>query len=359
MSLLSSPLPPRSPCRLNSPPKTAASPKRHHRRAPALVRGAASGLVSTAEPCLDNCSPAAPTFLTAADASAATATTAATATKAAEASQPAAAVPTSAVVSGPAAAAVRVTAPPAVAPTAATLERVQVPARWSGEQQRRVHESADRFEARHRDLLRGGHNALRDMARHPCSPREAHAYQAAVVQVQRNRLFVPEKAPRAALPIPSRGASTGGARTAAAAARLQRPWKLEESIWASRPKWADSRSFWDDDAVVERAVLTDWQSVLEESRLLDFLLKHDAATSGVSALAPSAKEAFAKEIEGVLVSHGRLFLSAFDYYASIGTSDDLFHIQSLGYLAWLEECQLVLPGSKAAELSHLQVGDRC
>jgi len=171
----------------------------------------------------------------------------------------------------------------------------------------------------------------------------------------------PAQAPPTALRGALRGALPGpGADVVVDTARSQHPWRLEKSIWAGRPATAASGTYWDDHGVVERAVLTDWRSCLAESKLLDHLIKHDTAASGdASAFAPSAvggaRAAFSQAIGEVLVSHGRLILSAFDYYASLGPSSDLFHIQSLGYLAWLEECDLILPGSKAADLSHLQL----
>ncbi len=346
-----SPVLPRSPCRVDSPPTTT----RHQPADPAVVNRTAA--TSSSGPCLDDCSSA--VFLTNAPAHAASscavapeaALTMAAAAPRANADQPATVTP--------------VSAPPAACPTASDCSRAlvqaPVPVASSGAQQQRVLESAEQsFEARHRQLLRAGQTALRDVARHPDSTREALAFRASVVSVQRNRLFVPEKAAGPPVPIPPRAAAPLGACTPGAAgagpARSARPWRLEGSIWAGRPAWADSGSFWDDDAVVARAVLCDWHACLTDGALLDHLLKHDAATAlSAATLTPDARAAFAKEIEGVLMSHGRLFLSAFDYYASLGPSGDPFHIQSLGFHRWLEECELVLPGSRAADLSHLQL----
>ena len=38
-------------------------------------------------------------------------------------------------------------------------------------------------------------------------------------------------------------------------------WKLEISIWAPRTKWADSRDFWDTEAVERRMFEKDWERV--------------------------------------------------------------------------------------------------
>ena len=38
-------------------------------------------------------------------------------------------------------------------------------------------------------------------------------------------------------------------------------WKLETSIWAPRTKWADSRDFWDTEAVERRMFEKDWERV--------------------------------------------------------------------------------------------------
>lgn len=72
-------------------------------------------------------------------------------------------------------------------------------------------------------------------------------------------------------------------------------------------------------------------------------------------MSAAAREAFVREMEEVLVAHGELILSAFDHYASLGTSDDLFHIQALGWKTMLEENGLIVPGSKACDLQHLDL----
>lgn len=51
----------------------------------------------------------------------------------------------------------------------------------------------------------------------------------------------------------------------------------------------------------------------------------------------------------VLWDHHRLIYSSFAYYASLGTSDDIYHIYLNSFLALVDDCRLAIPRSKRCQ----------
>ena len=64
---------------------------------------------------------------------------------------------------------------------------------------------------------------------------------------------------------------------------------------------------------------------------------------------------FLAEVADVFVAHGRLFFMVFDYFASLGATDDLFHIHRGGYDQLVQQCGLQVKGSKHCDLQHLDI----
>ena len=50
------------------------------------------------------------------------------------------------------------------------------------------------------------------------------------------------------------------------------------------------------------------------------------------------------QVREVLWEHQALIYGVFDFYASVGSSADIFHISLNAYHAFIEECQLAVPG---------------
>ena len=65
------------------------------------------------------------------------------------------------------------------------------------------------------------------------------------------------------------GGSDAAAAAAARAARPPSPWTLETSIWSPRRKWSDSKSLYDTEVTLARAIGCDWGRAMEEG-----LVKH-------------------------------------------------------------------------------------
>ena len=227
---------------------------------------------------------------------------------------------------------------------------MEIPTTLANERRRQLADVVSRFEQRHRDFNFTAHRALKTTVREQGSDAASgRAFDRAVVKVRRNRLFVPEAAPKQAL-VGRPSSQTSHRRREADVPEEE--WRLAESIWGGRERWGDSKDFWDTERCLERAMITDWNTCLEKSKLTEFLLKHDAGMKVKDpAMIPKKElDAFLSEMEGVFVANARLFLQSFDYYATLGTSDDLFHIQQLGYFALIEECDLVVKNSKAADM---------
>ena len=254
-----------------------------------------------------------------------------------------------------------------------SLEK-EIPISLTLERRRELAERVSKFEKRHRDFKFSAHRALKGVQRDPTSSVSGRAFEHALVCVQRNRLFVPEAA---AAPVASRTScprdndnSNGNDHRGRSGSGLSKgndndirgrvgsgsssTYRIAESIWRGREKWSDSKDFWDTDRCLERAVQTDWRECIETSNLTQFLLKHDAAmkTKDPNSVPRAKLDAFLKEMESVFVVNARLFLSAFDHYATQSPSDDLFHITNLGYSAFLEECELVVSGSGTADMGN-------
>jgi hypothetical protein len=49
------------------------------------------------------------------------------------------------------------------------------------------------------------------------------------------------------------------------------PWKIEESVWATRPKETDSRDFWDNEKVYEKGHVVDWTKLQSKEKFMNFL----------------------------------------------------------------------------------------
>lgn len=208
--------------------------------------------------------------------------------------------------------------------------------------------AASSFDARHSGLRHSTARAIKGIDTKPKDYLLQHHFSRSIKDLFRNRYYVPEKA---AGP-PKRFAQR---ERAAAAPAAKGVWRLEDSIWAGRQyRSGENRGFFDDDTIVRRAIVCDFRKAIAKGLLLPYLLKHDANAPRSDASSEEI-EAFVSEIEEVLVSHGRLFFMVFDYFASLSGTNDLFHIGRNGYDEMCKQCGLIVKGSKACDLAHLDI----
>ena len=243
-----------------------------------------------------------------------------------------------------------------------------IPETWSEADKRHMVDQVACFEKRHRTFTCNAARALTASRIAPPSSRERAAFEKALVHIQRNRLFVPAEAA-----VSTAADSVGKARVGRSAPQRRaghraghvidptgadgKSWTLVTSVWAGRQLWAESHDFWDTDKVIERVMILEWRKVHAKStQLIDYLLKHDSSyPDDKQLITPSARSEFIAGIEDVLVAHGRLFLSAFDYYSCYGASLDIFHIYQLGYCGMIEDAKLAVKGSKACDMPHMDL----
>jgi hypothetical protein len=123
------------------------------------------------------------------------------------------------------------------------------------------------------------------------------------------------------------------------------PWTLETSIWAGRAAWADSKTFWDTDEVMERRFANDWQILLAYG-VRKLVLRFDDGESGSSG-DDSADEV--EDVRQVLWENDRTVQRIFTLYASACGV-----IQWITLNAWsefMDDFRLVSKGSKAMKRS--------
>ena len=208
--------------------------------------------------------------------------------------------------------------------------------------------AAKTFDGSHRRLYTAAHRLMRNAALDPTDAKRVDMFNVAQMTVRRNRLFVPETLE---LPV----AIPAGSRERPDIPPPQKQWRLEDSIWNGRQKLADSRDFYDNDAVVRRAIECDFRKALSTNSLDEYLLAHDANAPDTSTCDLSEIDDFFAEIEESLVANGRLIYMVFDYYASQGATDDLFHVHRNGYEKMVKQCGVIVKGSKSCDRQHLDL----
>ena len=179
----------------------------------------------------------------------------------------------------------------------------------------RVLAAADKFDERHKQRVTLAQRAYGLTIREPSSPRAEGAFERNMVVLRRNRFVVRE--------------ALQGVTTYTRREKAKSLWKLETSIWAPRKKYCDAKDFYDSDAVRRRMFEHDWGLALNAHQLEKFITSNtldglrDADGDGV-------KDEVA-EVAHVLWDHHQVIYATFAYYASLGTSEDIFHIYLNGF----------------------------
>lgn len=182
---------------------------------------------------------------------------------------------------------------------------------------------------------------LRHVADRPVNEHEHKVYTNLVKDVAYNKYFVPEFAEETPdVPVLEAVEEDWEAREARnAAAREAARWKLEKSIWKPRKKWAESGDYHDTDTLIRKCMEHDWKICLGNHNTAGFIAKLDGS--------PGCLEA----CFDVLWENVSLVYGIFDYYATLGSADDIFHIQYNGYKSILDDCDVYISGSKTCNLT--------
>ena len=180
----------------------------------------------------------------------------------------------------------------------------------------------------------------------PSSDAKPRNFESFLWEVRRNRLFVPEeieKEKRKKPPVRRKAITP-------MTPKLQRvpTWNIRNSIWNPRRRYCDSKAFYDTEDC-ERAMLKrDWDLARTSQGLEKYIRRMDD-DGAVNQEGPDEVD----EVYHVLHENRHLIYATFDYYASIGTSSDIFHIDLNAYYLFLEQCRLVVDHSKYSQRSHL------
>ena len=131
-------------------------------------------------------------------------------------------------------------------------------------------------------------------------------------------------------------------------ARPRKPWRLKDSIWAPRAKWADSKDFWDTDAT-ERAMFEgDWADAVA-CGISKYILRMDDDDDEVSS---HGEDDEVSETMGVLWQYHDLLYTIFDYYAATGSGDDFTQIRMNSFREFVNDCALADKHSKFCKPTH-------
>lgn len=193
-------------------------------------------------------------------------------------------------------------------------------------------EAAKKFDERHRSHVLRAERALKAVGDEPNNEKKQICFKHAIKGLQGNKYFIPE----------SLGDLTKMAREKIKVKDqhdvIGKIWTLPTSIWGPRPKNADSNSFHDTEELMRKCLEIDWKLCLQANNNAKFIASNDRTGADWTDIAASCFD--------ILLENVNFVYSAFDYYATIGTAEDIIHVKKPGYKRLIDECSLIIPGSK-------------
>jgi hypothetical protein len=139
-------------------------------------------------------------------------------------------------------------------------------------------------------------------------------------------------------------------------------WRLGDSIWSPRRRWADSGDYYDTPDVLLRMIDADWTMARTGGGLDRFLQQ----SQGV-ALGGTGDESFESLLErtrAVFWVNQLAFYQIFDHYGTLGQSTDYTHIQFNSYKSMLADWGLIATDAEQAAAASIAseggtAGDGC
>jgi len=198
--------------------------------------------------------------------------------------------------------------------------------------------AADTFDEEHVHFVGRANDALRTLA--PDSAIHQASFGTCVREVFRERYRVDE--PPAAI------------QAHKLKERKKKKWTIFESVWADRAKTSDARDFYDAPRAKQMAFEHDWAKALGQ-HALDKKLERAVKKLPAEAVAASSVLAMRE----ALFSHFDLVYRSFNYYAALGSGDDLFAISRTAYAQFVADCALAVEdmmGMRGADLNILFEG---
>lgn len=204
-----------------------------------------------------------------------------------------------------------------------------------------IGEAADAFDGRHRVHAARTAKMLQAVASDRTSSAKAAGFERSLSELRWNRFFLNEKAAGAPVAV----------KAATPRKSIAPKWRLEESIWAPRAKECDSRAFYDTEACEAKMLSRDWAAASAAHGTTRFILRHDDDPDADEDGDGTADEL--EEVHTVLWEHHKLVYRIFDFFAALGSTEDVFHIHSNAFTLMIEECRLAVAGSATCEAKHL------
>ena len=128
------------------------------------------------------------------------------------------------------------------------------------------------------------------------------------------------------------------------------PPKPLKRIFAPRKRWATSKKLVDGEQLLYAAFSFDWQRACSTKGFVTLIVKADD-DAGASA---ASSEAELAEVKQALWKRHQLLFSMFDYYAALGTSDDMCSLGFNAFKQWVNDCGFVIDGSRSCDDSHVR-----
>ena len=219
-------------------------------------------------------------------------------------------------------------------------------------------EAARDFDMRH---MRYSGGALRAMAtiKYDKSQETSSAFRKGMVEVLRNRFVTREMNDPFSASPPQRDFPPK---------RHVRRWRLENSIWAPRATFGNSKDLYEGRSL--RTLLSiDWRVARMHHQLATFILRTQLTPGELSKLSkdmhPAAPEVQA--VYDVLERHASTVYGAFYHYSTVGKTFDgpdteIMHVRHDAFMKFVEDCSLVSPDGGTGHFSTIwsivDAGDR-
>ena len=200
----------------------------------------------------------------------------------------------------------------------------------------RAGDAADAFDRQHARRWDRAENALFSLGRDRTHLGMQDAYQVAVMELAMSRFSVPSEIA---------GVERFAKRERAA--KVKKPWKLVDSIWKPRVKWADSKDFWDTEELERKVFDCDWARSMQcgIGRYIYRMDDKGAPDGG------DDDDEVDEVVDALWEFHDLVYL-IFDYYAATGASDDFTHMTMNSFMQFATDCGFVDKNSQFCKTTH-------
>ncbi len=212
-------------------------------------------------------------------------------------------------------------------------------------------ESARRFDGMHAASVRRTSKLLNAMDKGVADDAKVSTFDSSMHGLRRNRVCVAET-----LETLERHSAAAAAPLSARTRKPRPPQKkapfdLTNTVWGPRRKWADSRDFYNTDALRRRMLEYDWHLARNMMPLDEFISKND--DEGAVDKDGDGELDEVVEVREVLWKYSKLIYCTYDYFATLGSHDDVTVMHFNSFRLFVSSCDISLRGSTDCEERHL------